>query len=70
MRNATTHNKSDAAEIALKWKCHKVASLPFTHQLSCQLQAKVYWWNDKCAQPSFVEHMFLENLLFSKTQNP
>jgi len=43
MRNATTHNKSDAAEIALKWKCHKVASLPFTHQLSCQLQAKVYW---------------------------
>ena len=41
--NATRHNKSDAAKIAVKLKCDKVASLPFTHQLSCQLQAKVYW---------------------------
>jgi len=43
LRNATRHNKSDAAEMAVKLKCDKVASLPFTHQLSCQLQAKVYW---------------------------
>jgi len=43
VRNATRHNKSDAAKIALKLKCDKVASLPFTPQLSCQLQAKVDW---------------------------